>query len=72
MKPRRYALVSLNWSGTSTVGSRTYGWEEDVVGLGADGGCDSAVVDFLKCRIATHTMIPEGFHSLARVVASLP
>ena len=48
MKPRRYALVSLNWSGTSTVGSRTYGWEEDVVGLGADGGCDSVGGGFLE------------------------
>ena len=43
-----------------------------MVGLGADGGCDSASGDFLNCRIATLVMIPEGFHSLAEVVARLP
>ena len=48
MKPRRYALVPLNLSGRLMIGSRTYGWEEDVVGLGADGGCDSAVGGFLE------------------------
>ena len=41
MKPRRYALLPLNLSGRLTVGSRTYGWEEDVVGLRVDSGCDS-------------------------------
>ena len=40
MKPQRYALVQLNLSGRLTVGSKIYGWEEEVVGLGADGGCD--------------------------------
>ena len=48
IKPRRYALVSLNLSGKLMVGSRTCGWEEDVVGLGADGGCDSVGGGFLK------------------------
>ena len=48
IKPRRYALVPLNLSGRLMVGSRTCGWEEDVVGLGADGGCDSVGGGFLE------------------------
>ena len=40
MKPRRYALVPLNLSDRLIVSSRTYGWEEEVVGLGADGNFD--------------------------------
>ena len=48
IKPRRYALVPLNLSGRLMVGSRTYGWEEDVVGLGADSGCDSTGGGFLE------------------------
>ena len=41
MKPRRYALVPLNLLGRLMVGLRTYGWEEEVVEQGANGGCDS-------------------------------
>ena len=41
MKPQRYALVPLNLSGRLAIGSRTYEWEEEVVWLGANGGCDS-------------------------------
>ena len=48
MKPRKYALVPLNLSGRLMVGSRTYGWEEGVIGLGANGGCDSAGGGFLE------------------------
>ena len=72
MKPRRYALLSLNLSSSLTVGSRTYGWEEDVVGPSSDGGCDTAGDGFLEVSIATLLMIPEGFHSLIEVVARLP
>ena len=48
MKSRRYALVPLNLSSRLTVGSRTYGWEEEVVGPGSDSGCDSVGCGFLE------------------------
>ena len=32
----------------AAVGSKTYGWEEEVVGLGADVGCDSVGGRFLE------------------------
>ena len=54
------------------MGSRTYGWEEDVVGPSSDGGCDTAGDGFLEVSIATLLMIPEGIHSLVEVVAKLP
>ena len=40
--------MPLNLSGRLMVGSRTYGWEEDVAGLGDDGGCVSAGGGFLE------------------------
>ena len=40
--------MPLNLSGRLTIGSRTYGWEEDVVELSADNGCDSAGGGFLE------------------------
>ena len=36
MKPRRCALKPLNLSGRLTLGSRTYGWEEEGVGVDVD------------------------------------
>ena len=72
MKLQRYALLPLNLSGKLMVGSRTYGWEEDVLKPGSNGGCDSVDGGFLECRIATLLMIPEGFHSLVEVVARPP
>ena len=38
----------LNLLGRPTVGSRTYGWEEEVVGLGVDDSCDSVGGGFLE------------------------
>ena len=40
--------MPLNLSGRLMVGLRTYGWEEDVVGLGADDGYDSTGGGFLE------------------------
>ena len=39
--------MSLNLSGRMPVDSRTYGWEEEVVGVGGDDGCDSSRGGFL-------------------------
>ena len=61
--------MSLNFSGRLMVGSRIYGWEEGVLPTVV---VTRQVVDFLKFRIATLVMIPEGFHSLVEVVARLP
>ena len=72
MKLRRYTLVPLNFSGRQTVHSRTNGWEEEEVELGANGGCGSVVVCVLICRIEAPVMIPEGFHFRVEVVARLP
>ena len=45
MHPRAANLIDeaakMNLSGRLTLGSRTYGWEVEGVGLGADGVCGS-------------------------------
>ena len=44
-----------------------------MVGLDTDSSWDATGVGSLEvCRIAALVMIPEGFHSLAEVVARLP
>ena len=42
---RPHVVEFVRWL---TVGSKTYGWEEEVVGLGADIACDSVGGRFLE------------------------
>ena len=72
MKPRRCVLDPLNLSGTLTLGSRSYEWEEEGIGLGVDEGVAQLVGGCWMCHFEALVMIHERFHFLVDVVASLP